>query len=56
MNLLCTVNVLEGMEKHNVPYIVYSSSVPIFGELQNDKCLHFRTEVSFDNGLVNYLV
>jgi UDP-glucose 4-epimerase len=33
INLLGTVNVLEGMRKHNVPKIVYSSSAAIFGEL-----------------------
>ena len=33
INLLGVVNVLEGMRKHNVPKIVYSSSAAIFGEL-----------------------
>ncbi len=33
VNLLGTVNVLEGMRKHGVPRIVYSSSAAIFGEL-----------------------
>lgn len=32
-NLLGTVNVLEGMRKHRVKRIVYSSSAAIFGEL-----------------------
>jgi len=32
-NLLGTVNVLEGMRRHSVPRIVYSSSAAIFGEL-----------------------
>lgn len=34
INLLGTINVLEGMRKHNVPRIVYSSSAAIFGELE----------------------
>lgn len=34
VNVLGTVNVLEGMRKHGVPKIVYSSSAAIFGELQ----------------------
>ncbi len=33
INLLGTVNVLEGMRKHGVKRIVYSSSAAIFGEL-----------------------
>lgn len=33
INLLGAVNVLEGMRKHGVPRIVYSSSAAIFGEL-----------------------
>jgi len=33
INLLGTVNVLEGMRKYNVKRIVYSSSAAIFGEL-----------------------
>jgi UDP-glucose 4-epimerase len=33
INLLGAVNVLEGMRKHNVSKIVYSSSAAIFGEL-----------------------
>lgn len=32
-NLLGTVNVLEGMKKHGIKRIVYSSSAAIFGEL-----------------------
>ncbi len=32
-NLLGTINVLEGMNKQDVPKIVYSSSAAIFGEL-----------------------
>jgi nucleoside-diphosphate-sugar epimerase len=32
-NVLGAVNVLEGMRKHHVPRIVYSSSAAIFGEL-----------------------
>jgi nucleoside-diphosphate-sugar epimerase len=32
-NLVGTVNVLEGMRRHNVKRIVYSSSAAIFGEL-----------------------
>jgi nucleoside-diphosphate-sugar epimerase len=32
-NLLGTINVLEGMRKHSVKRIVYSSSAAIFGEL-----------------------
>ena len=34
VNVLGTVNVLEGMRKHGVPKVVYSSSAAIFGELQ----------------------
>lgn len=33
INLLGTVNILEGMRKHEVKRIVYSSSAAIFGEL-----------------------
>jgi UDP-glucose 4-epimerase len=33
INLIGTVNVLEGMHKNGVPRIVYSSSAAIFGEL-----------------------
>ncbi|MBY6037182.1 NAD-dependent epimerase/dehydratase family protein [Fictibacillus nanhaiensis] len=33
INLLGTVNILEGMRKHGVKRIVYSSSAAIFGEL-----------------------
>lgn len=33
-NLLGTINVLEGMKKHQVKRIVYSSSAAIFGELE----------------------
>ena len=36
VNLLGTVNVLEGMRKHGVKRIVYSSSAAIFGELVTD--------------------
>jgi nucleoside-diphosphate-sugar epimerase len=36
VNLLGTINILEGMKKHGVPKIVYSSSAAIFGELQTD--------------------
>lgn len=34
INLIGTINVLEGMRKHGVKKIVYSSSAAIFGELQ----------------------
>ena len=34
INLIGTVNVLEGMRKNNVEKIVYSSSAAIFGELE----------------------
>ena len=33
INLIGTINVLEGMQKNKVPRIVYSSSAAIFGEL-----------------------
>lgn len=33
INLLGTVNILEGMREHGVKRIVYSSSAAIFGEL-----------------------
>ena len=33
INLIGTVNVLEAMQKNNIPKIVYSSSAAIFGEL-----------------------
>lgn len=36
VNVLGTINVLEGMKKWNVPKIVYSSSAAIFGELTMD--------------------
>lgn len=35
INLIGTINVLEGMRKHGVKKIVYSSSAAIFGELQS---------------------
>lgn len=35
-NLIGTVNILEGMRKHNVSKIVYSSSAAMFGELETD--------------------
>ncbi|MGE0090530.1 MAG: GDP-mannose 4,6-dehydratase [Bacteroidales bacterium] len=33
INLIGTINILEGMRKNNVPKIVYSSSAALFGEL-----------------------
>ena len=33
VNVLGTINVLEGMRKHSVPKMIYSSSAAIFGEL-----------------------
>ena len=33
-NLLGTINILEGMRKHGVKRVVYSSSAAIFGELE----------------------
>ena len=37
INLIGTINVLEGMRKHGVKKIVYSSSAAIFGELQSSE-------------------